>query len=257
MVDLTALRTDFRRDGYAVVRGLFAAGMLARMTTDFDRIVAQLEASGEDVNARWGGPRMERLAAGDSQVVHTHGVEQYSAVWSSALFHEPFLDACEALLGPDVVLHHTKLFRKPPRTGPPFPLHQDWSYFPTQRDSMIAAVIHISESCDAMGGLRVVPGSHVLGRAADTSGQGESDVLDRYALADAISVEAAPGDVLFFHAFTLHGSLPNTSDNARKTVLVQLYDGRDDEDGDASHPNARLVLRGWNHRATRSRANQR
>jgi phytanoyl-CoA hydroxylase len=250
------LGSAFQRDGFVVARGLFEGAQLDRMTGDFDRIVDQLLASGEDVNARWGGPLTERLDGGASTIVHTHNVQQFSATWLRAFLHAPFLDACEALIGPDVVLHHSKLFLKPPRTGSPFPLHQDWSYFPTARDSMIAAVIHLSASTDEMGCLRVVPGSHRLGRAHATSGQGESAILDGYDLADAVAVGAQPGDVLFFHAFTLHGSLPNRSERPRKTVLVQLHAGDDDEEGDTGHPNARLVLRGWNHRATRSAANR-
>ena len=251
------LRAAFERDGYVVVRGVFEGGQLAAMTAAFDRVAQQLERSGEDVNARWAGPRMDRLDAGESTVVHTHNVQQYSSAWLCALLHAPFLDACEAILGPDIVLHHTKLFLKPPQTGSPFPLHQDWSYFPTARDSMIAAVIHVSAATDDMGCLRVVPGSHRLGRAAATSGQGESDVLDEYSLDTATPVEAQPGDVLLFHAFTLHGSTPNRSNQPRKTVLVQLHAGDDEEEPGAQHPNAKLVLRGWNHRATRSRANRR
>ena len=252
----STLAAEFERDGYAVVRGVFRDEQLAAMTVEFDRIVTQLEGSGEEVNARWGGPRTAALDGGASTVLHTHNVQQYSAVWLRALLDEHFLDACEALLGPDVVLHHTKLFLKPPRTGAPFPLHQDWSYFPTERDSMLAAVVHVSASCDEMGGLRVVPGSHRLGRAEATSGQGASKVLDRFSMEDSVAIDAAPGDVLFFHAFTLHGSLPNRSERPRKTVLVQLHAGDDEEESETGHPNARLVLRGWNHRATRSRANR-
>jgi ectoine hydroxylase-related dioxygenase (phytanoyl-CoA dioxygenase family) len=257
MQPLETLRNAFERDGYAVVRGVFDDGWVERLEADFDRIVAQLRASGEDVNARWGGPQMDALDAGDSEVVHTHNVQQYSATWLQALLHEPFLDPCEALLGPDVVLHHTKLFLKPAGTGSPFPLHQDWGYFPTVRDSMLAAVIHVSEATDPMGCLRVVPGSHRLGRLAGTSGQEPSQTLDRYSLDDSVPVEASRGDVLFFHAFTLHASLPNRADRPRKTVLVQLHAGDDVEEEGAMHPNARLVLRGWNHRATRSSANRR
>ena len=33
--------------------------------------------------------------------------------------------------------------------------------------------------------------------------------------------------MLFFSYFTLHESLPNRSDNPRKTVLVQMYSGSD------------------------------
>lgn len=257
MVAADALRAAFERDGWVLVPRLFDAPLVASLETEFDRIVEQLRSSGEDVNARWGGPRMEAPDAAGTEVLHTHNVQHYSAAWLRALLHEPFLDACEALLGPDVVLHHTKLFLKPPGRGAPFPLHQDWSYFPTIRDTMIAAVVHVTAATDETGCLRVVPGSHRLGRVAGTSGQEPSDVLDRHTPEDAVPVEAARGDVLFFHSFTLHASPPNRSDRPRKTVLVQLHAGDDVEEEGALHPNAGLVLRGWNHHATRSSAGRR
>ena len=66
---------------------------------------------------------------------------------------------------------------------------------------------------------------------------------------------AEPGDVVFFHYFTIHGSMPNRSDKTRKTVLVQLYAGDDRVEEGNAHPDERLALRGWNHFATRNRAN--
>ena len=57
---------------------------------------------------------------------------------------QKLLDVVESLIGSDIILHHTKLFLKPPKVAS-FPLHQDWSYFPTQCNSMIAAVVHLSE----------------------------------------------------------------------------------------------------------------
>ena len=57
-----------------------------------------------------------------------------------------------------------KIILKPPKVGSTFPLHQDWSYFPTQKNTMIAAMVHISDSTKEMGCLRLVPGSNKLGR---------------------------------------------------------------------------------------------
>ncbi len=48
-------------------------------------------------------------------------------------------------------------------------------------------------------------------------------------------LEADPGDVVFFHYFTLHGSKQNVSNRIRKTVLTQLYAG-DDRVEDFSSP---------------------
>lgn len=245
---------NFARDGYFLVKGLYDAPELAEIQKDFDRIVSQLVASEEEINARWSGPEMERIG-GETIVIHTHNVQQYSAAWTKAFMNERFLDIASQLLGPNIVLHHSKLFQKPPEKGAPFPMHQDWTYFPTEKDSMIAAVIHVSESTDEMGCLRVYPGSHKEGRIEGTSGQSESEMLARYPLEGATPMEAAPGDVLFFHYFTVHGSMPNRSLKTRKTVLVQLYSGDDQVEEGNQHPNERLVLRGFSERAKRSTAN--
>jgi phytanoyl-CoA hydroxylase len=244
----------FAENGYFVVKGVYSRAEVEALERDFDHIVDQMIASKEHLNARWSGPEMDKIG-GDTVVLHTHNVQQYSAIWLQAFLNKRFLDAAEQILGPDIVLHHSKLFQKPPEKGAPFPMHQDWTYFPTENDSMIAGIIHVSDATDEMGCLRVYPGSHKLGRVADTSGQVESELLEKYPLEKAMPLEAEPGDVVFFHYFTLHGSMPNISNKTRKTVLIQLYSGKDKVEDGNSHPDERLILRGWNYRATRERAN--
>ncbi len=250
----TEIGRQFAEDGYFVAKGVFSPPEVKLLEQDFDRIVDQLVSSGEEINATWGGPEMEQMDASKLIVIHTHNVQQFSGVWAKALFHERFLKVANDILGPDVLLHHTKLFQKPSEKGAPFPMHQDWDYFPTIKDSMIAGVIHVSKATDEMGCLRVYPGSHKLGRVTDTNGQVNSEVLAKHPLENAMPVEVEPGDVVFFHYFTLHGSMPNRSSEIRKTVLVQLHAGNDCVEDQIQHPNERLVLSGWNHYATRSRA---
>jgi len=240
------------RDGYYVARGVFSPQEMAALEQDFDRIVDQVVSSGEHANATWTGPEMDRISAKDAVVLHTHNVQQYSARWMQALLSPAFLNVTKAILGEDVVLHHSKLFQKPAEQGAPFPMHQDWTYFPTKKDSMIAAIIHVSRADDEMGCLRVFPGSHKLGRVDGSSGQTESALLKEYPIDRAVPLEAEPGDVVFFHYFTLHGSMPNRSSEIRKTVLVQMYAGDDCVEEGNTHPDERLVLSGWNHFAKRS-----
>ncbi len=253
---MNPIHQAFSEQGYYLAPGVFSSAEIADLERGFDRIVAQLAASGEDVNAIWSGPEMERIADPSMVVVHTHNVQQYSAVWMKALLHEGFLDVAAAILGEDVVLHHTKLFQKPAERGAPFPMHQDWAYFPTELDTMVAAIIHVSDATDAMGCLRVYPGTHKLGRLADSDGQAGDEFVRRFPLEGAVPLPAKAGDVLFFDYRTVHGPLPNRSDRVRKTVLVQLHSGQDDVEPGVTHPNERLALRGWNHRASRSRANE-
>jgi phytanoyl-CoA hydroxylase len=250
------IHKSFQKNGYYHARSVFLPDEIAELGRDFDRIVAQLTSSGEEINSRWGGEIMEKIAAKNSVVVHTHNVQIYSAIWLRAMLQSHFLEVAQAILGPDVILHHSKLFQKPAERGAPFPMHQDWSYFPTVKDTMIAGIVHVSNATDEMGCLRVYPGSHKLGRLEETNGQAQSEILKEYPLEKATIVEAEPGDVLFFHYFTLHGSMPNRSQKIRKTVLVQMHSGDDAVEDSNRHPNARLALSGWNSRAKRSLGDQ-
>jgi ectoine hydroxylase-related dioxygenase (phytanoyl-CoA dioxygenase family) len=251
----TEISEFYQKNGYYHAKGVFSPKELDVLEGDFDHIVHQISSSGEQVNARWGGATMDKIAAKDSVVVHTHNVQIYSAAWLRAMMQDRFLEYAKAILGPDVILHHSKLFQKPAEKGAPFPMHQDWNYFPSVKDTMMAGIIHVSNATDEMGCLRVYPGSHKLGRLAESHGQGADDVLKDYPLEKATIVEAEAGDVLFFHYCTLHGSMPNRSNKIRKTVLVQMHSGDDRIEDQNGHPNERLVLAGWNHAAKRSQGN--
>ena len=249
------IREFYEENGYYHARGVFSLEKVRALETDFDRIVEQISASGEEVNARWRGAAADKLAPKDAVIVHTHNVQIFSAAWHQALLEEGFLHHAKAMLGTNVILHHTKLFQKPAEKGAPFPMHQDWTYFPTLKDTMMAGVIHVSRATEDMGCLRVYPRSHRLGRLPESGGTADSPVLDAYPIEKATAVEADPGDVVFFNYRTLHGSMPNRSSEVRKTVLVQMHSGEDAVEEGNAHPNARLVLAGWNARAKRSLGN--
>lgn len=250
------IKAFWDENGYYHAKGVFSPSEVRELESEFDWIVSRLNSSGEESNARWGGEEMKRLDGGNSVITHTHNVQCFSSVWMRAMMQTRFLDTVEAMIGPDIILHHSKLFQKPSEKGSPFPMHQDWTYFPSFEDTMLAGVIHVSDATDEMGCLRVVPGSHKFGRVEGTAGAQQSDLLDAHPIESATVVEAQAGDVVFFHYFTLHGSMPNRSQNVRKTVLAQLHSGRDAiEPRGEAHPNARLTLRGHNYRATRSLAN--
>ena len=245
--------SDFKEKDFCVKNSVFTADALYALSSDFDRIVFQLQESGEYINARWGSKLTKDIEQSDSQVIHTHNVQSYSAEMMNMIQDERLLDTLEKLIGQDIILHHSKLFLKPPGNGSAFPLHQDWSYFPTEKNSMIAAVIHLTESDERMGCMRIVPGSHRLGQIEKTDGHSfVKGIHDRYQLEDAEPIIAGPGDVVFFHCCSLHGSMQNVSKRPRKTVLVQLYSGSDRVVDGNRHTNVQLVLRGVNHFATRS-----
>jgi phytanoyl-CoA hydroxylase len=260
MMTKTEISSFWQENGFYVAQSIFSSEIVQTLETDFDRMVAQIvRTSGDDANIReaWGGSEMDRLDGGASVVLHCNHPQCFSANWMQALLNPDFLDVVEALVGPDIILHHAKLFQKPAEVGSPFPMHQDWPYFPSRKDTMLAGVIHLSRATDAMGCLRVYPGSHKIGRVQQNRGQLPGELIEKYPIEGATVIECEPGDVVFFNYLTLHGSMPNRSTQTRKTVLVQLHAGDDEIDPEGpAHPNLRLALRGWNHALTRKTASQ-
>ena len=48
-------------------------------------------------------------------------------------------------------------------------MHQDYHYFPYEKNSMIAIFVHLDDSDVENGGLAVFPGSHKMGPLKDMS----------------------------------------------------------------------------------------
>ena len=188
---MSDIKAFFEEHGYYHAKGVFAPSEVAALERDFDGIVAQLSASGEQVDATWDGGETDKIAERGDVILHTHNVQKYSRTWLNAFLNPRFLDVAEAMLGTDIILHHSKLFQKPSENGSPFPMHQDWPYFPTLNDSMIAGIIHVSDATDQMGCLRVYPGSHRLGRVEGADGRRQNDVIDQYPIQNATPVECA------------------------------------------------------------------
>ena len=253
---MAGIKETFETQGYYLAKGLFRPDEVTALERDFDRIVGQLTSSGETVDATWDGGETDKIARAGDVILHTHNVQKYSRTWLNAFLNERFLDVVSEIIGDDIVLHHSKLFQKPPENGSPFPMHQDWPYFPTVQDTMIAGIIHVSDATDEMGCLRVYPGSHRLGRIEGADGRRQNEVIDAHPIEEATIIEAEAGDVIFFHYFTLHGSMPNRSQATRKTVLCQLYAGTDHVEDGNPHPDERMVLRGWNHTISRAAAGE-
>ena len=106
----------------------------------------------------------------------------------------------------------------------PFPMHQDYHYFPHTGSSMTAAIIHFDDAPIEKGCLRVVPGSHKLG---PLEAIGDDRHLRGYAIEDATPLPAKAGDAIFFNYLLIHGSGLNLSTEPRSTMLVQMRDPED------------------------------
>lgn len=218
----------YAENGYVHVPGLLTPEEAAFYRKEIHDLMARLsEITGRKNDATWASAK--DIAGGVvTQLLHCHDIQFQSAAFARLIVHDGLTAiAADCIGGPNVQLHHTKAFVKPPEKGSPFPMHQDAPFFPHDHHSMIAVILHFDDAPLEKGCLRVVPGSHKNGILPHI-GQGSWHLdPEEYPVAGATPLPAKAGDALFFSYLTIHGSGINESNEARTTMLIQMRDPLD------------------------------
>ena len=211
---------QYEKEGYLHLPGVFGRGEAAELRREAHELMERLMRR-QEIDATWGSARA--VAGGArTRLLHCHNPQFQAAAFTRLLVDPRLVDPVADLIGPNVQLHHAKLFIKPPEKGSPFPMHQDYPFFPHERHTMLAAIIHFDDAPLEKGCVRVAPGSHLRG-PLEHDGEGSHHLpLDQYPVEAATPVEARAGDVLIFSYLLVHGSGVNRSSEARTTLLVQM-----------------------------------
>ncbi len=143
--------------------------------------------------------------------------------WAADLVRHPaILDSVEALIGPDILVFHTTVWFKEPRSANSTPWHQDATYFGLDPFEHVTAWVALTPSTEAMGCVVMVPRSNRQGQLAHADKPDPNLMLSRgQTLAididdsEAVSLTMAPGEVSFHHTLAVHRSGPNTTDEPR------------------------------------------
>jgi phytanoyl-CoA hydroxylase len=207
----------YREHGYVLVRNVFEQGEVEEMRAAIERILQTVAATEHDKSHTWQGVDQSLQLKG------FHDLTYHDGVFTRMVAQPRLVEVLTKLIGPNVQLHHTKMLVKPPEQGAPFPMHQDYPYFPHERHSVLAASVHLDDTDEENGCLHVIPGSHRLG---PLEAHGDSKTVD-YVLESGVPCPASEGDVLFFNYLTIHGSGVNRSPRTRRNVLFQYRDPMD------------------------------
>ena len=218
----------YQRDGYLKVEGLFKPQEVDELGAEMDWIIK--EWWGEE-SIGWRGPwRDHYLPKGEqkeTKAVFLSNPQHYSAAWGRVLFH-PQLTGCVGNLIDDAVQwHHTVLHAKPPERGTPFPMHQDYPFYPHEGPHFVDCLLHLDEAPLASGCLRVVPGSHKEGPLEHITGDHTRPYLppEKYHpdITQSVPVPAKAGDVIFFSYYLIHWSDINRSTAWRRSVRIGFH----------------------------------
>jgi ectoine hydroxylase-related dioxygenase (phytanoyl-CoA dioxygenase family) len=148
--------------------------------------------------------------------------------WAYDLAVEPaVLDAVESVLGPNILVHSSTMFFKPPDGQLFVPWHQDGHYWRMDTLHLTSAWIALTESNRTNGCLRVARGSHHADRIGHRVRADAASLLSGLELAvpvderQAVDVCLAPGEMSLHHLNAVHGSEPNRGDEPRIGFAVR------------------------------------
>lgn len=236
----------YEENGYFLLKQAIDPELVQILRRESDAIFERMKAARHNNSFLWPGSWLPEERRVKQDVNGAHDVQYHSAAFLALLTAPRILDAVEAIIGPNIQLHHTKLIVKPPERGAPFPMHQDYPYFPHERHTMLAVSVHLDDADETNGCLRVVPGSHQFG-PLPTEPDGLYLNPQTYPIHKAVPCPAQSGDALIFSYLTIHGSDTNTTDRIRRNVLLQLRAPDDRPTADTHHSHAQgMMLRGVN-----------
>jgi len=214
----------YRRDGFAIVRGVFDRVEVAALAEAFDR----QRAEGLRLGRSWRhGNRCYRVAE-DPHAGRVVTMVQWGAYADAVLArfrnHPRLLPIVAPLIGRDLKQIINQCHWKPPGAlEVDYNFHQDVRFrrpraaFRNLARSYLQTGIAVDRHDASNGAMRVAPGSHRLGEIAALGdgvvlGRGRGDAALGAAGIDPrrlVALELEPGDVALWHPFTVHGSGPN------------------------------------------------
>jgi ectoine hydroxylase-related dioxygenase (phytanoyl-CoA dioxygenase family) len=213
--------SELDEQGWVVVRNVVPPDELAAFTDIFTTLIPDVPyPRGRDGRIVW-------EFTGSSH--HHEGV--------AAIARNPRFGAlvARALNASRVQLLQDSLLYKPAHEGGTVEWHQDHTYVGFFNEPRVVALrIALLPEDESNGCMRVVDGSHRWGPVGDVRALREARVdsvlpsltdAQRDAIAHARPLTLAAGDVSIHHCLTLHGSLPNTSAQPRRTIILRMFDG--------------------------------
>ena len=228
---LDAQQVEFyQQHGYLHLRGVFADPEIERMADELDWQIDTWASKGPGWSGAWRRVYMAAEVEKRSKLIALHDLHRYSKAWCDAVTQPKLTGAIADLIGPNVELHHTTLHAKPPETGHPFPMHQDWAFYQHADGRYVDCLIHLDDTDDDNGCIRFLDGSHQGGarehvvRNPDGSPCTPHLPTDAWDLEETVPVPAKRGDVVAFSIHMVHGSRINTTENVRRIVRVGYRD---------------------------------
>ncbi len=223
----------FRRDGFLIRRNMASDDLCKELLNTANSHMEQHLAPIEyEVEVQYPGAPVNAEAEGadtSRRLLQAYSRHEVFRRWATSPIVNELLQ--ELLISESVQLsqcHHNCIMTKRPGYSSATLWHQDNRYWSFDEENLVSVWLALGNEGRHNGGLRVIPGSHLLDYAPgrfDAALFLRSDISENKALiAEAIDVELTAGDVLFFHSRLFHAAGRNRSDKTKYSLVFTYHD---------------------------------
>ena len=228
---LTTEQIDhYETQGYLVLDGWLSNAWLDRLnvvTQSFVEASRSISESDKKFDVEpdhcSDAPRLRRLNS---------PVDQHPTYWAFASSSE-IVDLAEAILGPDIKFHHSKLNFKYPQGGEEVKWHQDIQFWPHTNYDLITIGVYLEDVEEGQGEMGFIPKSQAsdLFDQYDETGERwlgyiKDQDLVNVDTQNAVFPTGKAGTITIHNCRMIHGSKPNYSTKWRP-LLLQTYTAAD------------------------------
>ncbi|HYC95513.1 MAG TPA: phytanoyl-CoA dioxygenase family protein [Sphingomicrobium sp.] len=245
--------TDYWREGYAVIRGLFSGDEIGEIALAADQLHAEGVRHGRSFRH---GNLFYNVVPGDDPLVRMVQWPSYhQSVLNNVRLDMRIARLLEPIIGRDLKQIINQIHWKVPGSLGDFAWHQDSrsrrpaSAYRNLAASYVQTGLAIDPHGPESGGLRFIPRSHLrgdLGMDCSKKALGtamSATALDAVALAeaDAVDLILEPGDLALWSPYLVHGSGTNRSDHQRRFYINGYVRAADCDRGEWAFRNGRPV----------------
>ena len=247
--------TQYRREGYAIVRGVFSASEVAAIAAAAQEVHSEAVEHGRSFRHGNLFYRVASSDAGQPLVQMAQWPSYHQPVLNSVRLDLRIADLLEPLIGRDLKQIINQIHWKAPHSNGDFAWHQDsrfrepaWAYR-NLGTSYVQTGLALDPHTPQSGCLRFVPGSHLWGDlgmdcSTDVLGNEMNDrLLEAVGLSpgSAVDVVLEPGDLALWSPYLVHGSGRNREDHGRRLYINGYVRAEDCDRGEWAFRDGRPV----------------
>lgn len=212
----------FGREGFLAIDGFFTADEVGASLDGMVRLIDGNVPGFRGLQFEAGARKLMATLPSESRQDHVRkltGFTQFDARLHAIATHPRMLAMVRRLIGAEPAIFEDKALIKPPRLGREKPWHQDHAYWNLPLDTrIVTAWIALDAATEANGCMYLIPGSHREGAVVHFKRRDWQICDTDVERTRVVAAPLAPGGVLLFNSYLLHGTPANASPMRRRAL---------------------------------------